>query len=138
MVKDGTPSATSPPSVTATASSDTAKPSSNKQPKITQEQETVAATEPLKKVDGVFYVVHGMGPQLAGIGKFDDNLKNLRTACKQVLKEEQDDEETNIEFIPIEWHSLFHALDTGRVLQKFILTISHLYRWPKQCVTWDH
>ncbi|KAJ3401814.1 hypothetical protein HDV05_000261, partial [Chytridiales sp. JEL 0842] len=101
----------SPPASSAPVKPSQGSPSDHQQCPPTPSADS-SSPAPTPKLQGVFYVVHGMGPQLEGIGKFDDNLKCLRTACEQVLKEEMGDSETRYEFIPIEWHSLFHALDT--------------------------
>ncbi|KAJ3355949.1 hypothetical protein HDU83_002234 [Entophlyctis luteolus] len=67
----------------------------------------------------VVFVVHGMGSQLEGYGKFVQNLAQLRKTCADVLTEEFSASPhavgvsgEDIAFIPIEWHSLVHGLDS--------------------------
>jgi hypothetical protein len=79
-------------------------------------------------IDHVFFVVHGtykllntgMGNQFEGMGKFEQNgitilsfetVSQLRQTCNQVINEEFD-KKLNIEWIPIEWHSLLHQMKT--------------------------
>ncbi|KAJ3111636.1 hypothetical protein HDU96_005495 [Phlyctochytrium bullatum] len=65
-------------------------------------------------IQAVYYVVHGMGSQLEGVGRFAENLRNLRKTCAEVLVEEFGEAPpvSRMEWIPIEWHSIVHALET--------------------------
>ncbi|KAJ3191223.1 hypothetical protein HK101_007971 [Irineochytrium annulatum] len=54
-----------------------------------------------------------MGSQLEGVGKFRENLECLRATSAMVLDEEQEFTGTEkIAWIPIEWHSILHAMET--------------------------
>ncbi|KAI8897418.1 DDHD domain-containing protein [Globomyces pollinis-pini] len=53
-----------------------------------------------------------MGGQYDGIGQYGKNLADLRRTCQETLIEEFDDDESNVMWIPIEWHSKLHGLTT--------------------------
>ncbi|KAI8853794.1 hypothetical protein BC829DRAFT_258258 [Chytridium lagenaria] len=49
------------------------------------------------------------------LGRFPENLRNLRKSCAELLQEEFGETQgslSRIEWIPIEWHSIVHALET--------------------------
>ncbi|KAH6568345.1 hypothetical protein BASA60_008648 [Batrachochytrium salamandrivorans] len=62
--------------------------------------------------DHVCFVVHGMGQQSEGSGRFSENLASLRRTCKETALEEFADESLNVEWIGVEWYSMLHGLDT--------------------------
>ncbi|KAJ3270940.1 hypothetical protein HDU76_011102, partial [Blyttiomyces sp. JEL0837] len=99
-------------------------------PETESNSEGSETDKPKREVDAVFYVVHGMGSQIEGIGRFKDNLFQLRKSCREVLAEEfADAEEMNVEFIPIEWHSIVHSLDTvDKRMQMISLPTTPVFR----------
>lgn len=75
------------------------------------------ATSPISsnddsKVSHVVFVVHGIGQQVEGMGRFAENISTLRQTCKETLFEEFAGESANIKWIGIEWYSLLHKLKT--------------------------
>ncbi|KAL2919610.1 hypothetical protein HK105_200522 [Polyrhizophydium stewartii] len=64
------------------------------------------------RVDHVCFVIHGMGQQWEGMGRFHENLAALRKSCKETALEEFGDSSLNIKWIGVEWYSLLHGLDT--------------------------
>ncbi|EGF82464.1 hypothetical protein BATDEDRAFT_86649 [Batrachochytrium dendrobatidis JAM81] len=62
-------------------------------------------------IDHVCFVVHGMGQQWEGTGRFVEN-SSLRRTCEETALEEFIDKSLNVEWIGVEWHSVLHGLDT--------------------------
>jgi hypothetical protein len=52
------------------------------------------------KVDHVIFVVHGMGNQYAGHGRYKQNLEQLDRTCRETQAEEFE-EQKRIKWIPI-------------------------------------
>ena len=82
-------------------------------------------SDKMKTPNHMIFVVHGMGNQFEGLGKFHQNLNQLRQACKEVISEEFNTD-INVEWIPIEWHSLLHQLESAdeRIRKVTLPTIS--------------
>ncbi|KAI9339048.1 hypothetical protein BDR26DRAFT_803346, partial [Obelidium mucronatum] len=74
----------------------------------------VYSPRPKPTIKAAVFVVHGMGSQVEGYGKFDKNIADLRKTCGDVLLEDMNSglEADEIAWIPIEWHSVVHGLST--------------------------
>jgi hypothetical protein len=53
-----------------------------------------------KQIDHVIFVVHGMGNQYQGHGRYKHNLEQLNKTCKETMAEEIK-EKKKIKWIPI-------------------------------------
>ncbi|KAJ1554057.1 hypothetical protein HK405_006132, partial [Cladochytrium tenue] len=88
-----------------------------------------------KPADAVVFVVHGIGNQIEGsmMGKYATSIANLRNCCREVGREEfgggNGGDAFDVDIIPIEWHSVLHALDsTARRMHLISLPTAPVFR----------
>ncbi|KAJ3028096.1 UNVERIFIED_CONTAM: hypothetical protein HDU68_002481 [Siphonaria sp. JEL0065] len=74
----------------------------------------IYSPKPKSTAKAAVFVVHGMGSQVEGYGRFAKNLSDLRKTSGEVLFEDLNGclEADEVAWIPIEWHSVVHGLSS--------------------------